>query len=59
MNDGVTSADEIKITPEMIRAGVDEYAMFSSQDRGEWVVAAVYRAMERVNANRRAVTLQD
>ena len=30
----------------MIEAGIDEFALFDSADRGEWIVASVYRAME-------------
>jgi hypothetical protein len=41
-------AMEIEVTPEMIEAGLDEYALFSSRDPGEWVVAAIYRAMEKI-----------
>jgi hypothetical protein len=39
--------DEIEVTPEMLKAGLDEYALFDSVDPGEWVVSAVYRAMAR------------
>jgi hypothetical protein len=46
----------IEITPEMIAAGMEEYALFDSRDCGEWVVAAVYRAMETVRACRGAGT---
>jgi hypothetical protein len=36
---------DVEMTPAMIAAGVEEYALFSSQDPGEWVVPAIYRAM--------------
>jgi hypothetical protein len=36
---------EIEITPEMIAAGIEEYALFDFFDPGEWVVCAIYRAM--------------
>jgi hypothetical protein len=39
--------EEIEITEEMLRAGIEEYALFDSQDPGEWVVAAIYRAMRK------------
>ena len=45
---------EIEVTPEMIEAGVEEYSLFSSGDRGEWVVAAVYRAMEKMRRAKEA-----
>jgi hypothetical protein len=37
--------EEIEITPEMIEAGIKEYALFDFYDPGEWVVCAIYRAM--------------
>jgi hypothetical protein len=37
--------EEIEITPEMIEAGLEAYSVFSSQDRGEWVICAIYEAM--------------
>jgi hypothetical protein len=43
--------EEIEVTPEMMRAGIEEYALFSFEDRGEWVVSAIYRAMERAKAD--------
>ena len=39
--------DTIEITPEMIEAGIDEYALFDFHDPGEWVVSAIYRAMAK------------
>jgi hypothetical protein len=42
------STDEIEITPAMMRAGIDEYALFEFADPGEWVVSAIYRAMREV-----------
>ena len=41
-------AVDIEITPEMIKAGIEEYALFDSVDPGEWVVSAIYRAMRRI-----------
>ena len=38
--------DEIEITPAMIEAGMEAYSLFSSEDRGHYVVDAIYRAME-------------
>jgi hypothetical protein len=46
-NDADTEAEDIEITPEMLRAGIEEYALFDSQDPGEWVVSAIYRAMRK------------
>jgi hypothetical protein len=43
--DAPDPTEEIEITPAMIEAGLQEYALFDSRDRGEWVVTAVYRAM--------------
>lgn len=43
--------NDFEVTPEMIKAGVTEYALFSFEDRGEWVVAAVYRAMARAKVS--------
>jgi hypothetical protein len=40
--------NEIEITEEMIRAGVEELALFDFYDRAEWKVDAIYRAMTRV-----------
>lgn len=45
---GAVVALDIEVTPEMIEAGVDEFALFDFGDRGEWIVTAVYRAMARV-----------
>jgi hypothetical protein len=44
-------AGEVEITPDMIEAGIEEYALFSSGDPGRWVVAAIYRAMEKARQN--------
>lgn len=41
--------DEIEITPEMLRAGIDEYALYEFADPGEWVVSAIYRAMRKAS----------
>jgi len=41
-------AEEIEITPEMLEAGINEYALFDFCDRGEWVVSAIYSAMAKV-----------
>lgn len=43
--DEANSTDGIEITPDMIEAGIEEYALFDFQDPGEWVVSAIYRAM--------------
>jgi hypothetical protein len=40
--------EQIEITSEMIEAGVSELALFDSSDRREWIVSAVYAAMERI-----------
>ena len=40
--------DDIEVTPEMLRAGIEEFCLFDSEDRGEWIVTAVYRAMAKV-----------
>lgn len=42
--------EAIEITPAMLAAGLREFALFDSQDRGEWIVAALYRGM-RATAN--------
>jgi hypothetical protein len=45
--------EEIEITPEMIEAGLNEYAIFDSQDPGDALVCAIYRAMKKaINAGR-------
>ena len=44
----VTEPTEIEVTPEMIEAGIREYCLFDFEDRAEWVVVAVYRAMVAV-----------
>ena len=36
----------IEVTPEMIAVGIEEYGLFDWGDPGEWVVLAIYRAME-------------
>ncbi len=41
------SNSEVKVTEEMMVAGVEEYSLFDSGDPGEWTVCAVYRAMEK------------
>jgi hypothetical protein len=51
-----SSTDEIEVTPEMLKAGIDEYALFEFADPGEWVVSAIYRAM--VRANKRSTAYQ-
>ena len=38
----------IEITKEMIEAGLNEYALFDSQDPGDAVVCAIYTAMRKV-----------
>lgn len=38
--------ERIEVTASMIQAGIDEYAIFDYADRGEWIVASIYRAME-------------
>jgi hypothetical protein len=43
------STDEIKVSDEMIMAGIKEYALFDFDDGGEGVVSAIYRAMARVD----------
>jgi hypothetical protein len=32
---------EVEVTAEMIEAGINEYALFSFEDPGEWVVCAI------------------
>jgi hypothetical protein len=44
------TGDEIEITPEMMEAGVQTLTPFSFEDRGVWIVAAVYRAMNKARA---------
>jgi hypothetical protein len=41
------SRPEIEVTPEMVEAGLTELALFDSGDPGEWMVHAIYRAMEK------------
>ena len=41
------SNSEVKVTEEMMVAGVEEYSLFDWGDPGEWTVCAVYRAMEK------------
>jgi hypothetical protein len=38
---------ENEITEEVIKAGLDELALFDLLDAGEWIVGTVYRAMRR------------
>lgn len=42
--------EEIEITAAMINAGMNEYALFDHSDRREWVVVAVYRAMDQAKS---------
>lgn len=42
---------EIKITPAMLAAGDEAYALFDSYDPLEWVIPAIYRAMELARRN--------
>jgi hypothetical protein len=37
----------VEITAEMIEAGAKEYALFDFYDPGDWVVSAIYCAMEK------------
>jgi hypothetical protein len=41
------SSADLEVTPEMLEAGLEEYALFDSEDPGEWVVTAIYRAMAK------------
>ena len=41
------STDEIEITPEMIRAGVEACSLWSACDLDEWKAIDIYRQMER------------
>lgn len=41
-----TAEKKIEITPAMIKAGVDAYAMCEFADPGKWTVCAIYRAMK-------------
>ena len=41
------TTEEIEITPEMIEAGLNAYALYSFGDPGEWVVWAIYEAMAK------------
>ncbi len=51
---GVASeADEMEITPEMIKAGIEAYSLFESCDLGEWVVPAIYSAMRKAAISNR------
>jgi len=43
---------EIEVTPAMIAAGCDEMELFDSGDRPSWIVAAIYRGMERARRSR-------
>ncbi len=54
--EGITNADlqAIEISSAVMAAGLRELALFDSRDRGEWIVAAIYRAMV-VTANRERV----
>ena len=47
---------EVEITPEMMAAGIAEYALFESADPGEWVVDAIYRVMRKME--RRAASVR-
>ena len=39
----------------MLDAGLEEYALFGSEDPGEWVVTAIYRAMAKKATGDRAI----
>jgi hypothetical protein len=41
--------DEIEITPEMIKAGMEALSLWDFYDLDEWKVADIYRAMESVH----------
>ena len=49
--------NEIEITPEMMEAGIEEYALFDFQEPGEWVVSAIYRAMAKAERDHRKSAL--
>ena len=38
---------EIEITPAMLEAGLGEFCLFDRGDPLEWVIPAVYSAMEK------------
>lgn len=53
MSDRLAHSDEvaekeIKVTPEMFEVGVKELSLFDYDDKGYWVVEAIYTAMERI-----------
>jgi hypothetical protein len=48
-------ASTIEVTSAMLDAGVLEYEMFDSADRGSWIVSAIYRAMESVRRRATAI----
>jgi hypothetical protein len=41
-------ADEIEVTPVMVRAGLEAYIDCSGQDCDDLMVAEIYRAMEEI-----------
>lgn len=48
-NENSSSADEIEITPEMIRSGVEYYYRGDLRfDTAEEIVAAIYKAMSSI-----------
>ena len=44
-------AEDIEITPEMLAAGIEEYALFDVFDTLEWLLPSIYRAMELARRN--------
>ena len=45
------AVDEIEVTPEMVEAAVNDFAHFDFGYRGEWMVAAVWRASAHCQVN--------
>lgn len=52
-------ADEIEITPEMLRAGVDAIDLWSASDLSEWKAIDVYRQMERARRATAVLTVPE
>lgn len=55
----IGEAEEIEVTPEMIAAGDAAYALFDGHDPLEWILPAIYRAMESVRRRQAAIVQED
>ncbi len=47
------SSTAMEITPAMMEAGLEAYALFELLDPGEWVVPAIYQAMVKARSSQK------